>query len=287
MVTLVSDDEDGECDDFNDLFDFDDWGEETGREERWLPSIAAARPDVTAGDMRLLYLAWLLCLQNGDLDGAAPEPPLPAGLAHLPEPLGELAAFLRIDRDLISAAAEPLPTPAPQASRTAWKDWLATLTHDEKDAALLQLLHGNDPQVIPDLRRRFHASRSPAAAPGPARTVTELRDSVLAHTACCLAREQQAEAEHRHAARQREEAAQQRRISAMKADPEAAWTGVTQKIAYRTGRDYPGAVQILNDLAILAEQSGTGPAFTERYRRLREEHRAKKALQRLLDDSGP
>jgi len=45
VITLLSDPD--EAEDFNDLFDFGDY--DSGREDRWLPSIAAARPDVAAG----------------------------------------------------------------------------------------------------------------------------------------------------------------------------------------------------------------------------------------------
>ncbi|WP_331755509.1 hypothetical protein [Streptomyces sp. NBC_01643] len=40
-------------------------------------------PRVAEGDLRLLYLAWLLCLQNGELDDDL-EPAVPPGLAALP-----------------------------------------------------------------------------------------------------------------------------------------------------------------------------------------------------------
>ncbi|MEU2871546.1 hypothetical protein ABZ769_20380 [Streptomyces olivoreticuli] len=113
LITLTSDSED-DVEDFGDLFDYGDHGYDTGREEQWLPSIARARPDVATGDLRLLYLAWLLSLHNGDLDEDESEPPLPAGLATLPTSLTDLATFLRIDPDLIAAAAQPLPGTAPR-----------------------------------------------------------------------------------------------------------------------------------------------------------------------------
>lgn len=113
LITLTSDSED-DVEDFGDLFDYGDHGYDTGREEQWLSSIAQARPDVATGDLRLLYLAWLLSLHNGDLDEDDTEPPLPAGLATLPTSLTDLAAFLRIDPALIAVAAQPLPGTAPR-----------------------------------------------------------------------------------------------------------------------------------------------------------------------------
>ncbi|MFG1808247.1 hypothetical protein [Streptomyces sp. NPDC049040] len=107
VITLLSDPDGAE--DFNELFDHGDY--DSDPEDRWLPSIAGARPDVAAGDLRLLYLAWLLALQAGEIADDDVEPPVPAGLAALPDSLADLAVFLRIDPDLIAAAAQPLPDP--------------------------------------------------------------------------------------------------------------------------------------------------------------------------------
>jgi hypothetical protein len=38
------------------------------------------RAELAGGDHRALYLAWLLCVQNEELDDDAPEPPVPPGL---------------------------------------------------------------------------------------------------------------------------------------------------------------------------------------------------------------
>jgi hypothetical protein len=115
IVSLTSEPQD-DSEDFNDLFTDGDYGE-----EQWLPSIVRARTDVAAGDLRLLYLAWLLSVQDGAVPQHATEPPLPAGLADLPASLEDLAFFLRIDPDLIAAAAQPLLTlsPAPAVAPAA------------------------------------------------------------------------------------------------------------------------------------------------------------------------
>lgn len=285
LITLVSDDEDGEFEDFNDLFDFDDYGD-TGREEEWLPSIAEARLDVAAGDMRLLYLAWLHCLGNNDLDDDDVEPALPVGLADLPDSLTDLADFLRIDPDLITAASTPLPHADPEPTRAMYESWVETLPQTDKDATLVRLLHDDDPHVVADLRRRFRLAH-PGTPPREAgRTVAQLRAAVPAATAERLAREAQEEAERAEGERQQAHAAQQRRLAAIQDDPEAAWSRINEMIAYQKGRNYPAAVQLLGDLSALADRDGTSEAFAERYRALRGQHHTKKALQRLLDAAG-
>jgi hypothetical protein len=76
-----------------------------------LPSLIPVREELARGDHRALYLAWLLSAQDGDLKDAALEPPVPAGLAQLSPALKHFAEFLRIDPDLIGAAAAASPRP--------------------------------------------------------------------------------------------------------------------------------------------------------------------------------
>ncbi|WP_406164792.1 hypothetical protein [Streptomyces sp. NBC_00996] len=286
LITLVSDDEYSGFDDFNDLFEPDDYGPDAHREEEWLPSIARARPDVAAGDMRLLYLAWLLCLGNDDLGEDDVEPPLPAGLADLPDSLIDVATFLRIDPDLISTASAPRPHPDPEPTRPMYESWISALPQAEKDATLLRLLHDGDRHAVTDLRRRFRLAHPGAAPIESSRTVAQLQAAAPTVTAKRIAREEHEQAAREEAARLQAEAAQQLRIATIASDPEAAWSRVTQLIAHQRGRNYPAAVQILGDLAALADRDGTTEGFAERYRRLRLQHHTKKALLRLLDAGG-
>ncbi|MEV0217743.1 hypothetical protein AB0H52_31480, partial [Micromonospora sp. NPDC050695] len=86
-------------------------GDEDGADE-WdldghglLASIIPVRAGLAAGDLRLLYLAWLRCVQSAEIADDEPEPPAPAGLGTLDAALTAVAEFLRIDPDLIAAAA--------------------------------------------------------------------------------------------------------------------------------------------------------------------------------------
>ena len=68
---------------------------------------------------------WLLGVQERELDGDEPEPAVPAGLAELSGPQQAFAEFLRLDNDLLTAAAEasaPLVVKAP--SDAALKRWV-------------------------------------------------------------------------------------------------------------------------------------------------------------------
>ncbi|MGX1267271.1 hypothetical protein [Streptomyces phaeoluteigriseus] len=281
LISLVSDDEDGELDDFNDLFDWADYGQDPGRDEQWLPTIAGARPDVARGDLRLLYLAWLHCLNNGDLDEHDTEPPLPAGLAALSEPLVDLATFLRIDPDLITVAASLSPPLGQHPTRSARESRIGAMPQATRDTALLRLLHSEDHYADAELRLgRVRPSTAPVET---GRTVAQLKAAASATTAQRLTREEQVRADHAEGQRHLAQAAQSRRIELIAGDPEAAWSRVHEMIAHRKGRNYPAAVQLLEDLAALAGHNGTTEAFTARYRALRRQHPTKKALLRLLD----
>jgi hypothetical protein len=78
----------------------DEEGGEWIQGEEQLSSLISLRSDLARGDLRALYLGWLLCAQSGDLADDEVEPPVPAGLAQLSASLESLVEFLRVDTDL-------------------------------------------------------------------------------------------------------------------------------------------------------------------------------------------
>ena len=84
--------------------------------------MAQVRPELTAGDLRLLYLGWLLAVQTdfSEVDDEDVEPPVPAGLEDLSASLQAVVDFLGIDKDLIAVAAEGAPT-AGRAAAELWR----------------------------------------------------------------------------------------------------------------------------------------------------------------------
>ncbi len=92
----------------NVIFSFlseDGEGEDSVESEFLLASIISVRSELARGDLRVLYLGWLLCAQSGELEPVDLSPPVPPGLAKLSASLTSLAEFLRIDRTLIRAEA--------------------------------------------------------------------------------------------------------------------------------------------------------------------------------------
>ena len=105
-------------------FQSDDEGGDWEEGEGYMDSLIPLRSDLMNGDLRCLYLGWLLCAQCEELDEDDMEPPVPPGLAKLSAPLREFAEFLRIEEDLIEVAAEAsaaLEAAGPsQEELTAW-----------------------------------------------------------------------------------------------------------------------------------------------------------------------
>ncbi|MFB9408385.1 hypothetical protein [Dactylosporangium matsuzakiense] len=271
ILDLCSEDEDG---------DEAWWDEETA-----LASIVPVRAELAAGDHRLLYLAWLLCVQDRQLDEDALEPPVPPGLGTLSGPLRSLAAFLRLDEDLLATAARasaPLTTRTPSAAALA--KWVRRLPVADKDEAIVRLLRGDGAHLRAELLRRYGGGT--AQAMGGGRTVGELLAGAETRWAG-----QQRQAEERAAAeRARREAAaaaaREQRLDALAADPEQAWQHVAELIATKKPKEYDSAVGLLIDLQALGEREGQRKAFRGRMHQLRLEHARKPSLLDRLERAG-
>lgn len=77
-----------------DLTSTEDAGDYDEDGEGWLASIIRVRADMAAGDLRALYLGWLLCVQAGELADDDVEPPMPANA-----PMRSISAFANCVND--------------------------------------------------------------------------------------------------------------------------------------------------------------------------------------------
>jgi hypothetical protein len=138
-----------------------------------LAALLPVRSELLRGDMRAAYIAWLLAVNANanDVDDATPEPPLPPGLLNLSAPLKALVEFLRIDPDLLSAAAERSGSEVEDTG--ALHAWVAALSPLAKDQWLKRAVNEPDLALGAELRRTFRAGGTKVAA--SPRTVAELR----------------------------------------------------------------------------------------------------------------
>jgi hypothetical protein len=275
IVHLLREDEDG-----TDEWDLDGHG--------LLASIIPARSALAAGDLRLLYLGWLRCVQSLELDDHEAEPPVPAGLGTLDASLTAAAEFLCIGPDLLAAAAAgsaPATTDEPTAAQL--RTWVLRLPAREKDTILTDLITGGDNHVRSQLRRRYRDEHPIAAS-----TATDPRTAgELLATAADLRRERvRRDAEQREQDRARAQrsaaAARQRHLDTLAVDQPTAWQQVNDLIATKKPREYDIAVQLLVDLRDLSEGDGTTAAFRQRLAELRTAHARKPSLLERLDLAG-
>lgn len=245
-----------------------------------LSALVPLRADIARGDLRALYLGWLLCAQAGELDDDDEEPPCPPGLGRLSAALEAFVAFMRVDRDLLEAAAAGSPEaeetlPAKDVAR-----WVSGLPAAEKTALLVRLIRGDEPHLRVELVRRVRSSRtaSPCDMAAGQRTVGELLEA--AERRAEERRRREAERTTRERARQEREAAEAREhhLASLAQREAEAWSEVDTLIAARQPGKYDAAVALLRDLRELAARSGRREEVEERLRRLHEQHVKKPSL---------
>jgi hypothetical protein len=249
--------------------------------ETWLSSIIPARAGLASGDLRLLYLAWLLAAQQGELEDDEVEPPVPAGLRDLSGSLLRFVQFLRLDDALVAVAAEASPGPArPGLGEEELSAWISALDGSEKDELLLRVARGDDPHVGADIRRRIRA-QSPQGD-----TTDDDRRSVgdLLYATGMRQLEQD-----RHAARRQDEerlrleeraarAAAQRR-AALLDEGDKVWSRLQRMIDTKKPAEYDAVVAALIDL----RPAGHDPVFEQHLERLREVNSRKPSLLARFD----
>ncbi len=254
----------------------------------WMSSLIPVRADLASGDLRVLYLGWLLCAQGQELDEDALEPPVPAGLDRLSTPIKAFADFLRIDDDLIAVAAErSSPAASNDSSRQELEDWIGALPDPEKTDLLVRLVAGDEPHLRAELLRRLRSTRPEvASAIAKPRTVSELL-SAARHRTEERRRKEADRAAREKARREREEAAARERYfdDLARREP-ATWKKVDALIATKKPAAYDEAVRLLGDLKDLGARSGRIAEVQTRIQHIREEHSKKPSLIERLQRAG-
>lgn len=262
----------------------DEYWDESAEES--LGSIVPVRSELAMGDRRLLYLAWLLSVDAGLLEGDELEPPVPAGLHDLTGPLQAVVEFLRLDEDLLSAAAEtsePLTTADP--SPGTLRRWVSRLPAREKDDVLIRLMSG-DPDVGRELARRFRTDSNPVLHRDGTRTVAELQAAAVHAREDRQRLAAQRRAEKKAARARTQAAARQQHLTDLSARQEQAWTQVHAAVEARQRARYDEAVTILKDLRAVSEREDRRDAFDQRLTDLQQRHARKGSLVERLERAG-
>lgn len=257
----------------------DDWDEPGGQ----LAVMVQARSELAAGDLRLLYLAWLLALQSDFVDDEETEPPVPPGLKNLSAGLRAVVDFFEIDENLIAVAAASSPAIEEPGGLA---EWIASLAAEEKDALLARVAGGEGAQVQALLLRRFRAFSGSSASAVPGRTAAELWEAAEDRRA---AREKAAEQRRRKVEARKaaaEAAAYAKHLDQLATRTEEAWREAAELIETKKPREYDRAVSLLRNLQALAEREEGSAEFRQRFGELRVRHDRKPSLQERFDKAG-
>ncbi len=142
-----------------------------------LSSLLQIRTELANGDLRSLYLGWLMGVQAGEVGEEEHEPSVPPNLGKLSGPQASLVDFFRLDQNLETAAAENSSfTKAEPANRKKLSAWVASLPSQAKDEIIVRLMTGEGLKVGMELHSQFRQEQDaglPKTAAKP-RTVAKL-----------------------------------------------------------------------------------------------------------------
>lgn len=276
ILDYLRDDEDG-----------DDWNDDG---QGWMATLAPVRSELIRGDLRLLYLGWLLAVQEDVLDADDLEPPPLSGLADLSGPLQSFMDFMGIDGDLVQAAASGSPPTARQTfPDTELLAGIRALSEDDKVAYLLRMVRGDDPHAGAELRRRLEkrSGKNDSSSRAPTgRTVGELQERANAITRERQRRDEERQAAERMRREQQATMARATYLDQLATREDAVWREVAGLIASRSPGPYDRAVTLLVDLREVAVRGDKLHLFMTRLQAIRTEHARKPSLIGRLDKAG-
>lgn len=242
--------------------------------EGCLPRLLSLRDALMAGDLRLLYLAWLRIAPNladSSLDEDPIEPPLPANLGQLTSPLDAFVELVGLDPNLVAAAATASPK-VKAASALPLEDWLAKLPEAERQEFLLKLIRQEprvDLQLINRLKELAGANQPMLqTAPGQ-RSFSQLAAIANEVEAKRKAKEQAAVHKKRL-----------KHLEALAPREAQTWERVMDLIQIKQAYAYDEATALLRDLRDLAQQQGRQAEFNRRFERLKADYSSRPALMR-------
>ncbi len=262
--------------------ELDDWDDGRG----WMGSLLSLRSDLLRGDLRCLYLGWLLSAQCEEFDEEELEPPVPAGLGELSAPLHALTEFLGIGEDLVEIASSASAPQSAGPGRRELAEWIQGLPEKEKDDLLaVAALQTGECWRIEFLRRfEQHMAQQASEPPGAIqrRTVRELLAGarVRAEERTRRLKAKQAAEAGRQKARQETERAHD--LDQLDKCERETWERITVHIQKRQSGEYDKAVTLLADLRDLAVRKRRVSEFRSDLEKLRQAHTANASFRRRL-----
>ena len=248
------------------------------REEDWLTKLVPLRDDLLRGDLRMLYLAWLIAVQVdlAEDDENLIEPPVPPNLGNLSSALGSFVDLFGLDEDLISAAAES--SPFEEEESEPLEDWIAALPEAERNDFLVRIARNEShiaSQLVQRLRLLNQPHRSIAQPEQPRRSLADLMAIALTQEKNRKTREQQIARQARMA-----------QLEALAPKEAVMWQEVFRLIELKQTKAYDQTIEYLIDLRDLAEQQETLPQFIARIKKMQDDYSSRSGLMARLQQAG-
>lgn len=247
------------------------------REEDWLTKLVPLRDDLLRGDLRMLYLAWLIAIQVDpeDDDENLIEPPVPPNLGNLSSALGSFVDLFGLDEDLISAAAENSPVEEEESEPI--EAWVAALPEAERNSFLVRMARGESHVASQLVQRLRQLNQQPRPMAQPEQSRRSLADLV----AIALIQEKNRKTREQQISRQIRVA----QLEALAPKEPAMWQEVSRLIELKQSKAYDQAIEYLIDLRDLAEQQGTLSEFTARIRKMQAHYSSRSGLMSRLQQA--
>jgi hypothetical protein len=204
---------------------------------------------------------------------------------RLPSALINFAEFLRIDSDLIDAASKTSPsleeiTPSPNNLRT----WLATLSPNEKENLLVDILEGSIKgdqapamQLVHRFNKMWQSQRPKMGKQSKQRTVAELLKEAE-YTTQQRQRMQAEKAAAEKAERQRlNKLAREKRLNEIAGRESILWNQIESFTSEKKAASYDKAIELLIDLRDLAAR-GDRREFLLKFDALKQRHSSKSSF---------
>jgi hypothetical protein len=265
----------------NESENYDRFGMEDGR--GWMVQLAPVRDELLRGDIRSLYIAWLVAVACEMMDDDDLEPLPIEGLGSLTAAQQALAEFLEVDQDLLAGAGMGSPELQDEGpSQQEMDKWLDGLPKNEVTEVLKQILAGKGQEAERTLKNRFAAWRRGLRGDrpvSPRRTAGELRKNAESAETIRLEQEKR-ERNKREINRRKERGAYLKNLSK---DFPKVWKAVQQTVERGSGPAYDEAGRALVDLSEAYSLHASKKRFREDLKKFMAGHMRRKALiQRLV-----
>jgi len=250
--------------------------------EGWMQRLLPLREELLRGDLRALYLGWLVDAPS--LPDTTHEPPLPAGLAELSPAQQALVEFLEIDPDWLDAASQGSPARKATADKDALSAWLATWSPARMGSILKQIASGHGQAAEREVMAHYAAwlktQRPDNPSDAPARTIAELRTQAKAVASQRQKREARVKARREAELRRKREA----ELCAMMTRADVIWNNAQAQIL-RGASGYDPAVRLLVDLAEGYALLSRHDDFAKKLQQFLAPHSKRSAFMRRLEEA--